>query len=71
MVGGFPGDSLVKNSPADVRDKRHGFDSWVGKIPFQSSCLENPMDRGAWRASVREVTKSQTEQACTHWTLLV
>ena len=33
--------------------------------PLQSSCLENPMDRGAWRATAREVTKSRTEQACT------
>ena len=30
--------------------------------PLQYSCLENPMDRGAWRATVHEVTKS--------WTLL-
>ena len=28
--------------------------------PLQYSCLENPMDRGAWRATVHEVTKSQT-----------
>ena len=27
--------------------------------PLQCSCLENPMDRGAWRATVRGVTKSQ------------
>ena len=27
--------------------------------PFQYSCLENPMDRGAWWATVHEVTKSQ------------
>ena len=36
---------------------RPGFDPWVGKIlwrrkwqpnPLQYSCLENPMDRGAW-----------------------
>ena len=26
----------------------------------QYSCLENPMDRGDWRATVREVAKSQT-----------
>ena len=26
--------------------------------PLQSSCLENPMDRGAWWATVHEVTKS-------------
>ena len=45
----------------------HGFDLWVGKIPWrrhgntlQYSCLENPMDRGAWRATVHRVAKSQT-----------
>ena len=29
--------------------------------PLQYSCLENPMDRGAWWATVRGVGKSQTE----------
>ena len=29
--------------------------------PFQYSCLENPMDRGAWQATVHEVPKSQTQ----------
>ena len=29
--------------------------------PLQSSCLQNPMDRGAWRAIVHEVTKSQAQ----------
>ena len=29
--------------------------------PFQYSCLENPIDRGAWRAMVRGVTKSWTQ----------
>ena len=28
--------------------------------PLQYSCLENPMDRGAWWATVHGVTKSQT-----------
>ena len=28
--------------------------------PLQCSCLENPMDSGAWRATVLGVTKSQT-----------
>ena len=28
--------------------------------PFQYSCLENPMDRGAWQATVHGVTKNQT-----------
>ena len=29
--------------------------------PLQYSCLENPMDRGAWRATVHRVTKYQTQ----------
>ena len=29
--------------------------------PLQYSCLENPMDRGAWRATVHGVTKSQVK----------
>ena len=28
--------------------------------PLQYSCLENPKDRGAWRAIVHRITKSQT-----------
>ena len=28
--------------------------------PLQYSCLGNPMDRGAWEATVRELTKSWT-----------
>ena len=28
--------------------------------PLQCSCLENPMDRGAWRAIVHRITKSRT-----------
>ena len=28
--------------------------------PLQYSCLENPMDRGGWQATVHRVTKSQT-----------
>ena len=29
--------------------------------PLQYSCLENPMDRGAWWATVHRITKSQTQ----------
>ena len=28
--------------------------------PLQYSCLENPIDRGAWQAAVQRVTKSRT-----------
>ena len=30
--------------------------------PLQYSCLENPMDRGTWRATVLEVAKSDTTE---------
>ena len=46
---------------------RPGFNPWVGKIPWRRKwqptpvfCLENPRDRGAWRATVHVVTKSRT-----------
>ena len=34
--------------------------------PLQYSCLENPRDRGAWRATVHEVAKSPTRLATKH-----
>ena len=54
---GFPGGSVVKNPPANVGDV--GSISGSGKSPgegngnpLQYSCLGNPMDRGAWQATV-------------------
>ena len=48
--------------------RRTGFHLWVEKIPWRRErlpspvfCLVNSMDRGAWRATVHEVTKSQTQ----------
>ena len=67
VTPGFPDGTVVKNLPAKAGDKREGFNPWVRKItwrrkwqPLQYSCLENPMNRGAWRATVHGVTKSQT-----------
>ena len=49
------------------RQKRRGFNPWAGRSPggghghpLKYSCLENPMDRGAWWATVHRVTKIQT-----------
>ena len=63
--GDFPGGSVVKNPPANAGD--------LGSIPglrispgegngntLQYSCLRNPMDRGAWWATVHGVAKSRT-----------
>ena len=36
--------------------------------PLQHSCLENPMDRGAWWATVHVVTKSWTQLSDYHFT---
>ena len=62
---GVPGSSADKESTSSAGD--------LGLIPglrrspgegigysLQYSCLDNPMDRGAWRATVHGVTKSQT-----------
>ena len=59
---------VVKNLPANAGDIRDagsipGSERRPGEgngNPLQYSCLENPMDRGAWQATVHEVAKSQT-----------
>ena len=55
---------MIKNLPAI---QETSVDPWVGKIPgegngnpLQYSCLENPMDRGAWWAIVHGVAESDT-----------
>ena len=71
---------VVKNLPANAGDTRDT-DLIPGSArspggglgnPLQYSCLENAMDRRAWRATVHRVAKRQTRlkqlsmQACTH-----
>ena len=59
---------MVKNLPASAGDTRDsgsvlGLGRYPGEgggNPLQYSCLENPIDRGAWWATVYGVTKSQT-----------
>ena len=62
---GFPGGLVVENPPTNAghlgsipgsgRAPGEGNDN-----PLQYSCLENPMDRGAWWATVYGATKSWT-----------
>ena len=53
---------MVKNPPANTGDMDviPGLGRSPGEgngNPFQYSCLANPMDRGAWQATVHRVTK--------------
>ena len=66
---GYPGGLVVKNPPECRGAGDVGLIPGLGRSPgggqgnaLQYSCLENPMDRGAWRAMVYGVAKS--------WTLL-
>ena len=64
---GFPGDTVVKDPPANAEDA--GDSSLIpgsGRSPggdngnpLQYSCLENPMGRGDWLATDHKVAKSR------------
>ena len=63
----FPGGSDVKESACNAGDPGSvpglGRSSGDGSgNPLQYSCLENPMDRGAWQATVHGVPKSDTTE---------
>ena len=63
------GGSVVKNPPAKAGDTRDvGLIPGSGRYPgvgngkpLQCSCLANPMDRGAWRATIHGVAQSWTQ----------
>ena len=62
---------VVKNLPASAGDlKEVGSIPGLGRCPgeghgksLQYFCLQNPMDRGAWQATVHRVTESDTTDA--------
>ena len=62
---------MVKNPPANAGDTRDaGLIPGSGRFPggghgnpLQYSCLENPMDRRAWRATVHGVAKNWTRMS--------
>ena len=63
---------MVTNPPANARDT--GSIPGSGTFPgegngntLQHSCLEDPMDRGAWQATVPGITKSQTRLSDFHF----
>ena len=71
---GFTNSTVVKNLPISAGDARDvGLTPGSGRCPGvengkppQYSCLENPMDRGAWWATVcgfAESTQLNTEQS--------
>ena len=80
---GFPGGTNGKE-PAFQCRRRKRWETWVWPLgqgdppggghhsPLRYSCLETPMDRGAWQATVHGFSKSQTWlkqlsiHACTH-----
>ena len=67
-LSGFSGGASGKESTCQCRrHKTCRFDPWVGEVPgegngnlLQYSCLGNPMDTGAWWATVHGVEKSRT-----------
>ena len=76
-IKGFPGGVSGKRTPSanagDIRDQDlipgSGRSPGGGHgNPFPCSCLENPVDRGAWRATVHGIAKSWTQlkQLSTH-----
>ena len=65
FLGGFPGGSEVKGSACNAGDVGSipGSGRYSGEgngNPLWYSCLENPMDGGAWWATVHGVAKSRT-----------
>ena len=65
---GFPGGSDGKESACNAGDLgsilRSGRSPGEGNdYPLQYSCLENSMDRGAWRIIVHAIAKSGTQQS--------
>ncbi|CAN0404375.1 unnamed protein product [Rangifer tarandus platyrhynchus] len=72
LFKGFPGGSVIKNLPVNVGEARDvGSIPGLGRSPggghgnpLQYSCLENPMDRGAWR--LQSMGLQRVRHNCVH-----
>ena len=74
---GLPSGASVKNLPANAGEIRDaGLIPGLGRSPREGhssplhSCLENPMNRGAWQVTVHRVAKSRhdwSNLACISW----
>ena len=66
---GFPGGTVVKNLPANAGNARDGGSTpGLGRLLgggngnlSQYTCLDNPVDKGVWQATVHGTVKSQTQ----------
>ena len=69
VESGFPGGSDGKESAAmqETQVQSLGWEGEGDGNPPQHSCLENPRDRGAWRATVPGVAESANAHAHTEW----
>ena len=69
MVWGFPGGSDGKESACSVGDVGSIPELWrLNDNPLQYSCRENPLDRGAWWATVHgDMTEWLTHLHCMHF----
>ena len=64
---GFPGGTSGKEPACQRRHKRHGFNLWVGTIPWNRKWQSTPVflpgesqGQRSWQATTHRVTKSQT-----------
>ena len=68
---GFSGGSVVKTPPANAGDVNlipgsRRFPGEGNDNPLQYSCLENPMDRGIWWATVMGLQRVRHDLATEH-----